>query len=430
MSLLQALPSSCAMIQDRRSRSRIERLRLALCVVVGLCTVVDADQSCYTSRSEPAKQHFALVIDRSGSMAGTAMEQAIAAVTFFVEGMKDGDLAAVFAFDDEIGQLQDLTDNRGRLRRAVRGIAARGGTALNDAIAKAAQRLSRVQGMRTIIFLTDGVDTASRLSLADVHQQCVAEAVLVYGIGLGNVDGAALALLTEATGGTFEVARDASQLHQLYDRVLQTYYNDFAPRLANAGSYAIRSIPKGKEVLVDGQVVGRTPLKLDGWQQGPHLVEVLFNRGRWRCEAPAQIGQRTLIDARESDLGYSVWIGSSPYGASVFLDDTYVGVTGGGPVSTSQDDWTRRMKQDSQHLRIPLVPPGAHVLRVVPVADLEEFGVVQELAVSIDLGREETVLFADLVRGRLLGEEGVLIQRGQADLIEDAFDELDAEFRD
>ena len=390
----------------------------------------NADQMCYTSRAEPAKQYFALVIDRSGSMAGTPMDQAIAAVTTFIEGMKDGDLATVIAFDDEVRQLQDFTDKRGRLRRAVRGISAGGGTALNDAIARAAQRLSRVDGMRTIVFLTDGIDTASHLSLADVHQQCVAEAVLVYGIGLGEVDSVALAQLSEATGGTFEVATDASQLGRLYDRVLQAYYKDFAPRLAGGGAYSIRSMPKGQEVLVDGQAVGCTPLKLDGWRQGPHLIEVLFERGRWRCEAPAQIGQRTLIDARDSDLGYDVWVASTPQGANVYLDDTYVGVTGGGLVLSGQDGWTRRVKQDPQHLRIPLVPPGAHVLRVVPVAELAEFGVVRELAVSIDLGREETVLFADLVRQRLVGEEGVLIQREQADRMGDIFDELDAELRD
>ena len=106
-------------------------------------------------------------------MAGTPMDQAIAAVTTFIEGMKDGDLATVIAFDDEVRQLQDFTDKRGRLRSAVRGISAGGGTALNDAIARAAQRLSRVDGMRTIVFLTDGIDTASHLSLADVHQQCL-----------------------------------------------------------------------------------------------------------------------------------------------------------------------------------------------------------------------------------------------------------------
>ena len=380
---------------------------------------------CYSWRPEPPVQHFALVVDASGSMQGHAMESAIAGASAFVEGMRDGDKAMVIAFNGAVHEVHGFTERKKDLRKALSKISAGGGTALHDAIARAVLRLSSTQGTRVIIYLTDGADTASRLTLDDVVQQCVAEVVLVYGIGLGDVDQAALERLSEATGGTFEVARDTYQLSQLYQRVQQTYYQGFAPRLRAGGAYSIRSIPRGLSVLVDGKPVGKTPLKLEGWTQGNHQVQIRYERGTWTCDAPARVGQRTLIDARDEDLGYDLWVASMPHGASVFVDDAYVGTTGMRPLNQDSKRWAEQVKREAGHLRIPLVPPGKHVLRVVPLAEQAEMGNARELAVQIDLGGEETVLLVDLMRGRLLDDEGVLIERERGDRIDDAFGELD-----
>lgn len=380
---------------------------------------------CYSWRPEPPVQHFALVVDASGSMKGQAMESAIAGASAFVVGMEDGDQAMVIAFSDELREVHRFTKRKKDLRKALSRISAGGGTALHDAIARAAARLSSTPGARVLIYLTDGADTVSRLTLEEVVQICVAEAVLVYGIGLGDVDEGALTRLSEATGGTFEIARDSAQLTRLYQRVLQTYYDEFAPRVRGGGAYTIRSIPRGRPVLVDGKPVGKTPLKLDGWTQGDHQIQIQYERGTWTCDAPARLGQRTLIDARDEDLGYDVWVASLPHGASVFLDDAYVGTTSMRPLHQDPGRWAGQVKREAEHLRIPLVPPGKHVLRAVPLAEHAEMGNARELAVQMDLGDEETVLLVDLIRGRLLGEGGVLVEREQEDRIDDAFGELD-----
>ena len=104
----------------------------------------------------------------------------------------------VIAFNEAVHEVHGFTERKKDLRKALSKISAGGGTALHDAIARAVLRLSSTQGTRVIIYLTDGADTASRLTLDDVVQQCVAEVVLVYGIGLGDVDQAALERLSEA----------------------------------------------------------------------------------------------------------------------------------------------------------------------------------------------------------------------------------------
>ena len=68
--------------------------------------------------------------------------------------------------------------------------------------------------------------------------------------------------------------------------------------------------------------------------------ELVFNRISGNVR---QNGHRTLIDSRQSDLGADLWIVSSPQGASVFIDDAYVGLTAvGQPISLAKTNWFKK----------------------------------------------------------------------------------------
>ena len=62
----------------------------------------------------------------------------------------------------------------------------------------------------------------------------------------------------------------------------------------------------------NGSIKGKTPIKIDGLVIKNYDVQVQFTKGTWQCNVNAIKGHRTIIDARESDLGYDLFITSIP----------------------------------------------------------------------------------------------------------------------
>ena len=134
------------------------------------------------------------------------------------------------------------------------------------------------------------------------------------------------------------------------------------------------------------------------------------------------MGYRTIIDARESDIGYDVFVSSTPLGASVFLDGNYIGDT---PISNlgqkkkkglfrKKDDWSH-----SNNLRIPLVPSGEHKLKVIAVPEME-MGFEYEFEFSVkNRDRSVHVDLFELSYNFKNGEKGIKSK--------DLFDMFDAE---
>ena len=119
----------------------------------------------------------------------------------------------------------------------------------------------------------------------------------------------------------------SNDLYNIYDRVLNAYYSEYGNKLATTSSMTIRSIPSNQAVVIDGQAKGRTPLKLDGLEPKEYDVQIQFSRGNWQYAVQTKKGQRAIIDARETDLGYNLYVTSKPKAASIFLDGDYVGIT-------------------------------------------------------------------------------------------------------
>jgi len=385
---------------------------------------VYSQDPCYQLRPEPPRQDFVLVIDRSGSMAGVPLERAIAGAQGFVRKMKKEDRAALIAFDSRVEVVEPMTADRQRLYRSLAAMRSGGSTVLYDALARAAALLLGEEGKGIIVFLTDGRDTGSRYSARDLESMSLSEGLFVYGIGLGDVDTEALGRLSVATGGLLEHTADPLQLGRLYERVLDQFYAAHSQRASETGAYAIRSLPAGREVRVNGQRVGKTPLKLDNWQAGEHRVEVVFDRGVWSCQAAVVVGQRTIIDAREDDLGYDLWVLSRPRGASVFLDDVYVGTTALYPVNTKDKRWYQQVKQDERQLRIPLVPQGRHTLRLLAMPDFD-FGPEQEIAFPVQITDREQVLSVNILQAKVQPGQGPILRIKRDREEKDPFDELD-----
>jgi VWFA-related protein len=169
-----------------------------------------------------------IAVDTSGSMQGTPLDTARGAVRLLLEQMGPRDRAALVSFGQTVQVVQELTDDRDALSRALDGLAAHGDTALYDgtfrAIALAAQH---ALGRRAVVVITDGEDTHSSLTLDDVIARAREANTPVSVIGLGEVKLEPVQRLTTVTGGSLGVAPTPDQLSeraaQMSDRLRKQY---------------------------------------------------------------------------------------------------------------------------------------------------------------------------------------------------------------
>ncbi|HKO97830.1 MAG TPA: VWA domain-containing protein [Pyrinomonadaceae bacterium] len=108
-----------------------------------------------------------LMIDTSGSTRFRLEDIQDAAITF-VNQLRPDDRVMVVSFDDDIRLLSDFTNDRYRLRDAIRQTRTGNGTKLYDAVDMVInRRLNQISGRKAIVLFTDGVDTTSRYASYD-----------------------------------------------------------------------------------------------------------------------------------------------------------------------------------------------------------------------------------------------------------------------
>jgi VWFA-related protein len=179
----------------------------------------------YFSREVDLPLTLGLLVDTSGSERREIPAERTASIRFFDQVMRpDKDQAFVIHFDFEVELLEDLTNSREKLEKALnqldtpqlqrqqqgggypgggypggqggqRGGRGRGGggTTLYDAVYLAGDELMRKQkGRKALILLSDGVDTGSKETLGSAVESAQRSDTLVYSIlfedpnGYGN----------------------------------------------------------------------------------------------------------------------------------------------------------------------------------------------------------------------------------------------------
>jgi Ca-activated chloride channel homolog len=131
----------------------------------------------------------AVLFDISGSMrVGTKAVDARQAARHIFSSLKDGDQAALFAFDTQLDQVTGFTkDFKGLEARLDHVEQPFGQTSLYDAIAETAKVVAAAEGgegrlpqRSAIVVLTDGIDTKSRLTAPEVSAIASSIDVPVY----------------------------------------------------------------------------------------------------------------------------------------------------------------------------------------------------------------------------------------------------------
>ncbi|MCC7124611.1 MAG: VWA domain-containing protein [Acidobacteria bacterium] len=134
-------------------------------------------------RTDRAPLSLAILFDISGSMTvADRFTAARFAAHHLLSQLEPGrDEAALFAFDSRLHEVAPFTVDTRALNGALGEVDPFGATSLHDAIAAAADRVSaRTHPRRAVVVLTDGIDTSSALTPAEVSGVAAAIDVPVY----------------------------------------------------------------------------------------------------------------------------------------------------------------------------------------------------------------------------------------------------------
>ena len=114
------------------------------------------------SAKDIAMRDIVFVVDTSGSMSGSKMEQTKKAFEFFVSRLNENDRFGIISFASNVTswqpQLLPVTaENRNVAREFIQQLYANGGTNINGSLLSALDLFDKAEGRtRTLVFLTDG----------------------------------------------------------------------------------------------------------------------------------------------------------------------------------------------------------------------------------------------------------------------------------
>jgi Ca-activated chloride channel family protein len=168
----------------------------------------------------PAPSHLALVIDRSGSMRGERLRNAIAGANVAVDHLGEGDVVSVIAFDSRPSRVVPATTitagNREQIKSAIRGIVVGGETCISCGIDDAIRELSGTTGkVERMIVLSDGEATAGVRDLVGfrslaAHAREKGVSVTTIGVGTSYNQKILGAIAQEAGGGHYFIENPAT----------------------------------------------------------------------------------------------------------------------------------------------------------------------------------------------------------------------------
>ena len=152
----------------------------------------------------------AILLDTSGSMESRLTLGRSAAIRF-LDGLRDEDVAAVYNFDVKVDQIQDYSPGRDLPAKAF-GLKTKTMTALNDAVARAADDLAkREEKRRAIVVLSDGGENYSHVTSDKALDHAMRANATIFAVNMGDQEGAnrdlvgagILKNLAEKSGGRY-----------------------------------------------------------------------------------------------------------------------------------------------------------------------------------------------------------------------------------
>ncbi|HET9723163.1 MAG TPA: VWA domain-containing protein, partial [Actinomycetota bacterium] len=244
----------------------------------------------------------ALVIDRSGSMAGRKLQVTRECAAFLVERMAATDRVSIIAYDDEVqlhAPLSAVDGNRDALLAAIHAIGPGNTTNLSGGWLKGAETLSGApdDSLRRVVLLSDGlanVGITDAPSLRRMAERTRAEGVSTSTIGFGeDFDEDLMTAMADAGGGAGHFAETPDDAPAIFAQEFQ----DLVSLVAQNVSVEIRPEPEVDFLGILNEfpavpVVGGVQIQL-GDAFGEERRRVVF---RLHVPSVAALGPRRIAD--------------------------------------------------------------------------------------------------------------------------------------
>ncbi len=234
------------------------------------------------------KINTAIVLDRSGSMSGEKIAQAISAAHTALDMLKDGDVVSIITYSDGAEVLVPATildsRNRRRFHDALSDVYASGNTALFSGVVSAGRELElylQEQRVNRVILLSDGianVGPSSPRELGNLGQTLRRRGISVSTIGLGLGYNADLMYeLAARSDGNHAFVENPEELTAIFSREFESALSVVAKNLEIEvrfvpGVKPLRLLNRQGELYGDRAIV--TMNQLYGGREQYVLVEV------------------------------------------------------------------------------------------------------------------------------------------------------------
>jgi tight adherence protein B len=227
-----------------------------------------------------------LVIDRSQSMNGEPLADAIAAARAFVGAKPPGDRIAVATFGTEAVLLTGFStstiDADGALRSITTSPGA--GTSLYDALVLSTEALAAENlAGRVLILVTDGHETRSEASLEETIATAQDAGVAVYPIAIESrrFNPEPLRILAAETGGTYYGAASSDALHGVYqsisDELQRSWVLEYATSARPGELLTLKVSAGGDSVSREVKMPGIPAPTVEAPKRSPLLPDVFYN---------------------------------------------------------------------------------------------------------------------------------------------------------
>jgi len=235
-------------------------------------------------RREEATLALALVIDRSGSMAGPKMELTKEAARATAEALPNDDQIAVIVFDSAATPVVRLqrAANRQRILGDIARIGASGGTSIMAGLREAVDELLPAHARKKhIILLSDGVSTPDEIP--DLVDAAAAARITISSVAVGEgADLGLLKMIATRGGGRFYHTRDPASIPRIFSR-----------ETSELGDRSIVERPTGVRVAKRVAALAGVPL-----ESAPALGGYVVTRPRPQTELVLATSDGTPLYAR------------------------------------------------------------------------------------------------------------------------------------
>ena len=179
------------------------------------------------SRAERAPVNIALILDRSGSMAGAKLDYARRAACHVLDLLSERDQAAVVFYDDEVSVLSPSqpvdAPRREEMKRGIRRLREGNSTNLGGGWLRGAQEVAEhllEEGVNRALLLTDGL---ANVGIVDPHQLAIHARELrqrrvstsTFGVGL-DFNEYLLETMADLGGGRFHFISDPERIPAIF----------------------------------------------------------------------------------------------------------------------------------------------------------------------------------------------------------------------